>query len=145
MDGRHEDKASSSPICLLAVTSLRSDRTLILDGNDYRQSVSDLQCLSYSRQLGFVDCPSLRVVVGSMSAASLAIYGMYKHMIHGNFGTNYGAWYLSKTIAGRVMGGFAGVVFDVISSTLGANTPASHATLVGVEFLADRTKVLPHS
>lgn len=78
----------------------------------------------------------LCVVVGSMSAASFAIYGMYKHMIHGNFGANYIAWYISKPIVGAVMGGFAGIVFGVIFSTLGANTAASHDALIGVAFLA---------
>ena len=78
----------------------------------------------------------LSVVVGSMSAASFAIYGMYKHRIKNDFGMNYLAWYISKPIVGGMMGGFIGIISTAILNSFGADTVVSHATFIGIAFLA---------
>lgn len=54
----------------------------------------------------------LSVVVGSISATSFAIYGMYKHQIQRNFAINFVAWYVSKPIVGGIMGGLHWNHFD---------------------------------
>lgn len=78
----------------------------------------------------------LSVVVGSISATSFAIYGMYKHQIQRNFAINFVAWYVSKPIVGGIMGGFIGIISTVILNSFGADTVASHATFIGISFLA---------